>query len=255
MDALEKKMNLLDQRLTLLENENKRLSKAKDILEIQNVMSRHEYYHGAGRHQEELDAIWAQQSPDVAFEEAAVHGRYYGIDAVRGFYVHFFDRFFKLMLEETRKIFPRLKDASEDKLPFGVQILHTLTTPVIEVAEDSETAKGVWLSPGHITFPVNDRLQAFWHWDRYAVDFIKEDGNWKIWHFFVGKDFTTPYEKSWVDAALDSESPVRLEDLPGFPKPNAKSLHSYDEYSPFKVAEYKPTPPEPYGTFSETFSY
>jgi hypothetical protein len=255
MDSLNQKISLLDERLTYLELENKRLQKAKDILEIQNVMSMHEYYHGAGKHQEELDAIWAQHAADVAFEEAAVHGRYVGLEAVRGFNVEFFGRFFKLMLEEARKIFPQLKDEPEDELPFGVQILHTLTTPVIEVAEDGETAKGVWLSPGHVTFPMNGRLQAYWHWDRYAVDFIKEEGKWKIWHLFVGKDFTTPYEKSWVNSVLDSESPPQLEEAPGFPKPNAKSLHSYSEYSPFKVAEYKPRPPEPYRTFSETFSY
>ena len=123
------------------------------------------------------------------------------------------------------------------------------------MAEDGETAKGVWLSPGHVTFPMNGRLQAYWHWDRYAVDFIKEEGKWKIWHLFVGKDFTTPYEKSWVNSVLDSESPPQLEDAPGFPKPNAKSLHSYSEYSPFKVAGFKPRPPKPYRTFSETFSY
>jgi len=259
IEALEKKVDLLDRRLKALETENRRLQKAKDVLEIQNVMSMHEYYHAAGKNQEELDAIWAQEAPDVAFEEAAVHGRYVGLEAIREFGVVFFGKFFELIQDELGKIFPRLKDAPRGEMPFGVRIVHTLTTPVIEVAEDGETAKGVWMSPGHVTFPLNGKLRAFWHWDRYAVDFIREKGGWKIWHLFVGKDFTTPYEKSWVDAFLDSaEGPGKapqLEEIPGFPKPNAKPLHSYNEYSPFLCSEYKPRPPEPYRTFSETFSY
>lgn len=33
----------------------------------------------------------------------------------------------------------------------GIMAVHTLTTPVIEIAEDLKTAKAVWVSPGHIT--------------------------------------------------------------------------------------------------------
>jgi hypothetical protein len=259
MDKLKKKVALLEKRMNFLEAENRRLQKAKDILEIQNVMSMHEYYHAAGRNEEELGDIWAQEAPDVAFEEAAVHGRYVGLEAIREFGVVFFGKFFELLQEEMRKIFADLKDEPGGDTPFGVRIMHTLTTPVIEVAKDGETAKGVWISPGHVTFPLNGKLQAFWHWDRYAVDFIREKGQWKIWHLFVGKDFTAPYEKSWVDAFIDrarnSEGAPKLEDMPGFPKPNAKPLHIYNEYSPFLCAEYNPRPPEPYRTFSETFSY
>jgi hypothetical protein len=57
---------------------------------------------------------------------------------------------------------------------------HTLTILVVEIAEDGLTAKGVWISPGHETFPVGDKLKDYWSWGRYAVDFRKEDGKWKI---------------------------------------------------------------------------
>ena len=33
----------------------------------------------------------------------------------------------------------------------GLMAVHALTTPVIEVADDMQTAKAVWISPGHIT--------------------------------------------------------------------------------------------------------
>jgi hypothetical protein len=254
-NSLEERIALLEEGLVRLQKENQKLRKARDVQEIQNVMSMHEYYHGACRHRDEMDAIWAQNTPGLAFEEAVLNGRYVGLDAIRGYYVDFFEGFFKTALQEVREIFPQLRNDPENKLAFGVQMLHTLTTPVIEVAGDGETAKAVWLSPGYVTAPVRGKLQAFWHWDRYAVDFVNESGKWKIWHMFVGKDFSTPYEKSWVEIALDPTPGIQLDAVPGFPKPNAPSLMPYTGYSPFKVARFEPIPPVPYGTFSETFSY
>ena len=259
--VLEEKIALIEERLAFLEKENKRLRKAKDVHEIQNVMSLHEYYHSACRHQEELDAIWAQKADDVAFEEALFQARFVGLEAIQKYYVQFMrNTLFRSALDLTKTLFPQLKDDPEDELPFGLSYMHTLTTPVIEVAEDGQTAKGVWISPGYITMPTPEKLQAYWHWDRYGVDFIKEDGKWKIWHFFVGREFTTPYEKSWVDSALDNEEayemPLALfKEWPGFTEPHAAQLNAFESYSPFKVARLQPRLPEPYRTFSETFSY
>jgi hypothetical protein len=245
----------LEKEVAVLKEENCLLAKARDVQGIQNTMSLHEYYHAACMHGEEMDAIWVRKTPGIAFEEAFLKGRYEGYEAVRSYYVDFFARFFKNELRKVREIFPHLKDNPESERAFGVQILHTLTTPVIEVAEDRETAKGIWLSPGFVTAPVDGKLQAFWHWDRYAIDFAREDGKWKIWHLWVGKEFSTPYEKSWVDAALDPTPTIQLDAVPDFPKPNAPSLRPYDGYSPNAVAQLIPRPPEPYGTFKETFSY
>ena len=259
--ALEGRIARLEERLAFLEEENTRLGKAKDVHEIQNVMSLHEYHHSACKHQEELDAIWAQKAEDVAFEEALFQARFVGLEAIRTYYVDFMrNTLFRSALGLTRTLFPQLKDDPEEELPFGLSYMHTLTTPVIEVAEDRETAKGAWISPGFTTMPTLEKLQAYWHWDRYGVDFIKEDGTWKIWHFFVGREFTTPYEKSWVDSALDNEEAYAMalllfEQWPGFAQPHAAPLNSFESYSPFKVATLQPRLPEPYGTFSETFSY
>lgn len=252
--GLEERITLLEQRLVQLEHENTALQRVKDAQEIQNVFSLHEYYHQAGRHAEEMDAIWAQATPGLAMEEAMLGGRYEGLEAVRAYYVDFFARFDAANLEAMREIYPEVESAPDSSMPFGVQLLHTLTTPVIEVAEDRATAKAVWISPGLVTAPVGGRLQAFWHWDRYAIDFAREDGKWKIWHFWVGKDFSTPYGRSWVDDFFESPG-LDLEKVPGFPSPNAPSVTTYRGYSPFEPARFVPVPPAPYRTFSETFSY
>lgn len=251
----EERLALLESRLARLEGENRSLQRVKDAQEVQNVFSLHEYYHMAGRHGDEMDAIWAQKTPGLAMEEAVLNGRYVGLEAVRGYYVDFFDRFFfGQMREKMSALHPDVTPDPSASVPFGVRLLHTLTTPVIEVAEDRETAKAVWISPGYVTAPANGKLQCFWHWDRYAIDFAREDSGWKIWHLWVGKDFSTPYEHSWVEDFFAAPG-VDLESVPGFPKPNAPGLISYAGYSPFEHAPFVPVPPVPYRTFSETFSY
>ena len=35
--------------------------------------------------------------------------------------------------------------------------------------------------------------------ERYAVDFIKEDDGWKIWHFFVGNDLGCEAGKPYAE--------------------------------------------------------
>jgi len=244
----------LERRVAQLEKENQDLLRVKDALQIQNVFSWHEYYHQAARHGEEMDAIWATKQPGLAMEEAVLNGRYVGPDAVRAYYVDFFKSFDRANLEAVRKLYPDVKTAPDQDVPFGVQLLHTLTTPVIEVAGDRETAKAVWISPGLVTVPAGGKLQAFWHWDRYAVDFIREGGAWKIWHFWVGKDFSTPYGRDWVEDYFAGPG-FSLEDVPGFPKPNAPSVTTYHGYSAIEPPKFIPRPPVPYRTFSETFSY
>lgn len=260
-ETVEEKIAFMEERLNLLEKENRRLELAVDVHEIQNVMSLHEYYHSACKHTEELDDIWSRKAADVAFEEALFKVRFVGLEAIRKYYVDFMiGVLFKSANALTRTFFPQVNDDPEDTLGFGLAYIHTLTTPVIEVAKDGKTAKGAWISPGYMTQPSQDKLRAYWHWDRYGIDFIKEDGKWKIWHFFVGREFSTPYEKSWVDSALDGEEayevPLMLfETWPGLEGIKSKPLNSFESYSPFKVAKLKPRLPVPYHTFSETFSY
>jgi hypothetical protein len=260
-EGLEEKLAHMEKRLTLLEQENKKLKKAKDVHDIQNIMSLHEYYHASFKHQEELDAIWAQQADDVSFEEALFQARFVGLDAITRYYVQFMrNTLFASARGLIQALYPQLEAETDGDMPFGMAFMHTLTTPVIEVAGDGETAKGAWISPGYMTMPTAEKLQAYWHWDKYGVDFIKEEGKWKIWHFFVGRDFTAPYEKSWVDTVVDNEEPFDIalsifKDWWGSADPHAAPKNTFESYSPFKVPRLEPRLPEPYRTFSETFSY
>ena len=128
-------------------------------------------------------------------------------------------------------------------------ILHAVSTPLIEVAEDLKTAKGMFYSPGYVTtIEANGTPYARWVMQRYAVDFIYED-SWKIWHLFVGTDMQCragqPYEDLPVD--LDpKDDPVAVEfGTPTLPMDAYNTRYNYYPY---------PIIPEPYATFSETVS-
>ena len=103
--------------------------------------------------------------------------------------------------------------------PVGKLILHETTTPLIEVAEDGETAKGFWLmagvesgttQPEHVgTMPEflyepesanvgEKRVWAHWVWCQYAIDFLKQDGQWRIWHFRCLEIARAPYSENWI---------------------------------------------------------
>jgi hypothetical protein len=122
----------------------RRITRLEDIQEIHNIMGRRAYLHSAGRHDHEIEELWSTRD-DVVFE-AEDMGAWTKLSSIKKSYVN-------------GNPFP-----SGTK---GLMIEHTLTTPVIEIAEDGQTAKGVWVSPGHETFPVAEGPpKAHWSWGR-----------------------------------------------------------------------------------------
>jgi len=88
----------------------------------------------------------------------------------------------KKNLEMVSKLYPEIENVKENE-GIGSMIMHTLTTPIIEVAGDGRTAKGMWYSPGQVTEIGSDgKPIAMWMWEKYGVDFVKEGGKWKLWH-------------------------------------------------------------------------
>lgn len=128
----------------------------------------------------------------------------------------------------------------------GIFALHPLTTDVIEVAADGKTARGLWISPG-----AESRLcvdtgghDAFWMWGMYAVDFIKEDGEWRFWHFRIPHLMMCDYHNSWVEVC-GKPGRVKHAGRPKADRPTGCAETWYD-------VDKKPTmffePPHPYET-------
>lgn len=233
-----------------------RIQRALDIAEVQNVMSKHAYYHGVGYHLQELRDIWVKEGGGWA-ETASFgqnHGYWVGIRRIKQVYGELNEKNRKKNLAMVSKLHPEVENIRENE-GVGTMIMHTLTTPIIEVAGDGKTAKGMWYSPGQVTEVGGDgRPMAMWMWEKYGVDFVKEDGKWKLWHIHMYTDFAVPPGRSWVDPTTKSDfSFGDTVERPPEMNPDIEVV-TYKEWSPTTVPQLIPMP-EPYYTFSETFSY
>ncbi len=223
--------------------------RALDVQEIQNLMSRHAYFVATASNRKELETIWAQKAPDVKWTNP--QGIWVGMESLKEFYADACERNQQAALERVIKLHPEVENKKEN-WGAGYFSFHPLTTPIIEVAGDGKTAKGVWYSPGIITEVGPDgNPWGVYCWAKYGVDFIKEDGEWKIWHLHRYYDLMFKPGESWAQerkAPPSDPPPIEMPepDEPGFP---------YEAYTPTTVPQYEPRPPEPYYTFSETFSY
>jgi SnoaL-like domain len=150
-----------------------RVQKLEDTLEIQRLQSTYIHYLFKQRFERIVDECFAQRLPDVSVEFSD-SGVYRGLESVRALYKSF---------EVTRTI------------P-GFFILHMAANPVIEIAVDGMSARSHWLSPG----AAGTNSSASWIWGTFYVDYVKEDGRWRIAHSNLVPVFRNRYETSWAQA-------------------------------------------------------
>lgn len=240
---------------------------------VQNLMSRHEYMHAAGLNLEEVDSFWV--SRDGAFAKTAAFASpgwvMNGIETIRNAY----GKGSRADAEAARKALAAVDPSVQDTEAFfgaGAEwVMHTSTTPIIEVAGDGQTAQGAWYSPGVGIMPTivdgKVKLTPMMFWEKYGGDFVKENGVWKIWHLQMAYDFVPglPAEMvaelnkklgdlAWKGLAggVAVESGERMNGAlpPGFSKPR----YSYPAYSPQRASVVYPHLPKPYYTWGETFN-
>jgi len=121
-----------------------------------------------------------------------------------------------------------------------------LTTPMIEVADDLQTAKCLWWMPGAgaLVQPEGDP-KAIWAWGELAVDFVCRGGEWKIWHLHYFRFMKCDYKKGWVE---DTSMVNRLQ-APVHPL--AKPTTYHNPYTPWSIRDGLPCAPRPYATYTE----
>jgi hypothetical protein len=204
-----------------------RIQRLEDVRQIENLMAKYAYLHTAGRHEESAE-LFATKTPGVRVN---LGGVWEGIEGVR-------------------RVMVRLHQSMGVGQP-GFLFVHPQTTPVIEVAGDGKTAKGVWMSPGLETRKDHDTgtFIAYWLWGNYGVDFVREDGVWKFWHFHVYPYLVTAYDRSWVEPFQPMPRVPAPEDV----KPDIPAVPAI--YSTTAPIPYEPVVPEPYETFDESTAY
>jgi hypothetical protein len=214
--------------------------KATDYQAIVNTMSLHFWYHASSMNDVEMEKAWSKRDDCVWAQNGGfVKGR----DAIQKYYgVHV--------------------DPQSAK---GSAAWHPQLSPVIQIAEDRQTAKGIWYTVGVVGSYPNGN----WMLERYGVDFVNEDGQWKIWHMHIYTDTAFPAgggaqkggpgpapkkaEKVGKESASSGAAPGMPAGMPANPF-NPKQ-DTYKEWGADTVPRLVPRPPEPYKTFSDTFSY
>lgn len=214
--------------------------------ECANLMGRYLYYHSAFRHKEYVD-MWADRD-DCILEMPG--STFIGKEGVKHCY---------LVCHPDRDD-PGQREGGLK----GSMMIHTCTTPVIEVAEDGMTARGVWLSPGLETKKsfTSGEFEGTWAWSKYGVDFIKENGVWKFWHLHLYGVFITPYDTCWTDAKPYGSEKIELpEEMLGkgglppkrepspYERPCVLPVWSYTKDSVYPA--YQPDPPVKYVSFED----
>lgn len=219
------------------------VNRAQAIIDINNLMGKYTFYARYMMYNRVLSYFSDREDTSL---EIADFGVYTGKAKISDFYKKYCAAF--------------------DGKGYGVLHEHAVSTPVIEVAGDGKTAKGVWLSPGHEAFPLNradadveeteaergHKVRSSWVYGKFAVEFILEDGKWKIWHMQYFRTFQIGFYDSWTDVEKKDEwfTVVRdrgvVDSFTGGPSAEPTYVKEYD---PQGTLPYWPKPPKAYDTY------
>ena len=191
------------------------------VREIQNLMGAYTVNHLPKNMHDHIE-LFAMYMPDVS-AEVGDREVYVGPDALRTL----FGKQFAMGLK-------------------GNLLIHYLATPMIEVAGDGKTAKGVWRSPGieAVRPPDGGKPVPIWSFGAYANDFIHVDGCWKIWHFHWFRVVKSNFHEGWVDD-LSMAFGGKMANSPAL---QATTYHN--PYTPDSTQESVPPCPKPYDTWT-----
>ena len=217
----------------------------EDTTAIANIMGRYTFltcYRQFDRQFQE----WTKNEPTLTLN----NGKYIGYEAVKGFFVHYNNEQTRWANEIMRGLYPEeLGGKSDEEIwAVGSNTVLNFTTPIIEVAFDGQTAKGMWYVFGSTTEVYSKGPKAAWNFGRCAVDFIKEDGQWKIWHMTMFTDIQCPVGKNWGTATMYEHEGAAI------PAPT-ETARNYVGFGEDFLSLVMPDLPEPYDTFANTFSY
>lgn len=169
----------VEEKLDLAE---KLTQRANDYREVYNTISGMMYLLQVQQHEAIIQQFWSARD-DISF--GAAKGRV----AVLDFFVKESGARKKQKLSYANRCFGT--EICDENLGVGDLETRLASTPYIVIAEDGLTAQGVWFSPAvKAEIDENGMLIGRYMQEKIGVDFTKEDGQWKIWHYNVYPDFT-----------------------------------------------------------------
>ncbi|MFC1820460.1 nuclear transport factor 2 family protein [Thermodesulfobacteriota bacterium] len=198
-----------------------KINRCSDYQEICKLMSTYSHY----QHMcmwDKIPSMFAQKTDEIEIE----------ID----------DGGLNVGLDTPRKaFFERMGRGKTGPSPFypGFIDIHMLVNPVIEINKNGTRAKALWHSPGLTSRQVGDELEPRWIQGKYVMEYVKEDGEWKILKFNFRRTFHTAFDKGWVKMP---EPPPR----PASSRVSDKPTTYHRAYDPNGMNVFEPPPPDPY---------
>lgn len=230
--------------------DEERIRRVWDVQEIKNVMGRHAYYHAYNMHEQEIDELWVQKPENMATASFGQNWGYQiGIALIRENYADKNIKIYQKDLDKLCAADPTIENIPENR-GIGSMLMHQISTPYIEVARDGQSAQALWYSPGQITMAHPGHVDALWMYERYGVDFLKEDGEWKIWHLFVGTDIMQPAGADRAKQPVEAEEGFGVGN-DGDPETDITLTYAFEAYTARYNYQLYPAIPEPYETFSD----
>ena len=193
---------------------------AKD--EVMNLMGLRNYYYLANDLPGLLEQLWVQEPEN---RKTASLGSNFG------FYIGW---------EEIQRYVRK----RSQRILVGSQC-QSVNTPMIHVAFDRKTARGLWYADGYITdLRGNTDVIA----QKVAVDFIREGDQWKIWHLTYGADLVAALHSDPIEGDYGMLGQLKT----WFGTPTVACITHDPKYN---WNDNYPAEPEPYESFRSTESY
>ncbi len=168
-----------------------RIQRVWEVERIKDLMSRRSFYIANDDRRGELNDFWvAEPEHRTTASLGSNWGYYVGMDSISNYYVVRHGERMKAALEEYCRANPGVEN-NEQNLGYGCMISRPLNTPLVVLSGDGQTAKGIWYSIGQESIARGGReADCRWFNGKIAADFVKENGEWKIWHLVDSNDFS-----------------------------------------------------------------
>lgn len=222
-------LELLKQELNAMKGEIAELeakaSAGDDYRQITNAIMGHVYCYYSHQERHDLETFWVTGRDDIVYAHNTIGSL--GKQGVWEYYIDGTDGR-KANYAKTAKEIYNL-DIPEGAAA-GYRVIHVMGSPFIEIAKDRKTAQGIWMS---FSFMSNMDDEGYANpsfvLQRFAGDFLNENGVWKLWHIRDYTDVSMNIEVSLTDpdkVERDAEGRPIEQDGPGI---MPKSRHEKDE--------------------------
>lgn len=218
---------------TRLSEIDKTLRRLETIEELKKLFKRHEYYFTSFQMNKCL-SLWSKRRDSML---EVPWGCYDGYDGLRRYFlVDWGD----ISEKENREYYR------------GCVLFRSVDTDIVVPAEDEMTARACWSSQGFEVYGNKVELAAyrgesFVSVFNYAVDFIREDGAWRIWHMRQFNKTHTPHHTGWTE--YDQPFQGHILKPTHCDRPPSRPVYYYRGDAVIPGDE--PDPPKPYACFAD----